>query len=257
MPLGGVAVEADHVTAELLQLGQRAREVLHQRDRHVLERARGRLGQRAVERRAVAARHDEAGRAEHRRRAQDGADVVRVGHLVEHDDGPAGAVSASSASVGSGSGSASIRAPWCTVSAPSRRSRSRGSTRSCASCRAARASAAGGARRCRSGRAWRWRAAGWRAPPPPRGCRRSGGGHSPRRARAAGAESWSGGAVAVGSVAHGAGSGVSSAAMLGPIAVDRDIGAYHHIPRAIAPAGDGGAISFGCWPCVSEGCPSG
>ena len=37
------------------------------------------------------ARHDEAGRAEHRRRAQDGADVVRVGHLVEQDDGPAAA----------------------------------------------------------------------------------------------------------------------------------------------------------------------
>ena len=79
------------VHAELLQLGQRAGEVLHQRDRHMLERAGGRLGQRAVERRAVAARHDEAAGAERRGRAQDGADVVRVGDLVEHDEGPAGA----------------------------------------------------------------------------------------------------------------------------------------------------------------------
>ena len=76
---------------ELLQLGQRPREVLHQRDRHMLERAGGRLRQRAVERRAVAPGHDEAAGAERRARAQDGADVVRVGHLVEHDEGPPGA----------------------------------------------------------------------------------------------------------------------------------------------------------------------
>ena len=88
------------MTVELLQLGQRAREVLHQRDRHVLERAGGRLGQRAVERRAVPSRHDEPGRAEHRGRAQDGADVVRVGHLVEHDQGPAGARSGQLLQVG-------------------------------------------------------------------------------------------------------------------------------------------------------------
>ena len=46
-PIGRVPVEADHGDAELLQLGQRAREVLHQRDGHVLERARGGLGERA------------------------------------------------------------------------------------------------------------------------------------------------------------------------------------------------------------------
>ena len=118
-------------TAELLQLGERAGQVLHQRHGHVLERARGRLGQRAVERRAVAARHDEAGGAEHGGRAQDGADVVRVGDLVEHDQRPAARrAPARSASVGSGSGSVSSSAPWCTVSGPSRRSRSSGSTRS-------------------------------------------------------------------------------------------------------------------------------
>ena len=89
MRVGGVVVEADHEAAELLELGERAGKVLHQRHGHVLERARGRLGERAVERRAVAAGHDEAGRAERRARAQDGADVVRVGDLVEHDDGPA------------------------------------------------------------------------------------------------------------------------------------------------------------------------
>ena len=59
-----------------------------------LQRARCRLGQRAAERRAVAASHDQPGRAEHCGRAQDGADVVRVGDLVEHDERatPVGAV---------------------------------------------------------------------------------------------------------------------------------------------------------------------
>jgi hypothetical protein len=37
----------------------------------------------------MTASHDEAARAEDRRRAEDGADVMRVGHLVENDEGPA------------------------------------------------------------------------------------------------------------------------------------------------------------------------
>ena len=138
----GRAVEAERDAALLLQLGEGARKVLHQRDGNELERAGGGLRQRAVERRAVAARHDQAGGAEHGGRAQDGADVVRVGDLVEHDErarlrrarrGPAMS--------GSSSGSVSSMTPWCTVSSPSRRSRSRGVTRSGANCRAVTASA--------------------------------------------------------------------------------------------------------------------
>ena len=88
------------IKLQLLQLGQRPRQVLHQRHGYVLQRTGGRLGERAVERRAVPARHDHARRAEHRRRAQDGTDIVRVGHLVEHHDRPAGGTVGQLAQVG-------------------------------------------------------------------------------------------------------------------------------------------------------------
>ena len=116
--------------------------------------------------------------AEHGGRAQDGADVVRVGDLVEHDDRPAGSAAAAiSASVGSGSGSVSSSTPWCTVSAPSRRSRSRGQTRSGASWRAASAVCEPVLGVLGHQQARDRALAGLRAPPPPRACRRGARGH--------------------------------------------------------------------------------
>src|SRR5436189_296725 len=88
-PVGCLPVEADHGNVEVLQFGERAREVLHERDRYVLERAGGGLRESAGQRWAMSPGHDEARRAEHGSGAQDGTDVVRVGHLVEDDDGPA------------------------------------------------------------------------------------------------------------------------------------------------------------------------
>ena len=52
--------------------------------------ARGRLGQCAAERGRMAVLQDHAARAEGRRRAEDGPDILRVGDLVEHDQDPAG-----------------------------------------------------------------------------------------------------------------------------------------------------------------------
>ena len=78
------------VNPSLLHRVDGAREVLLERDRHELERAGGRFRQRRIERRAVAARHHETAGSEHGARAQDGADVVRVGHLIEHHERPAG-----------------------------------------------------------------------------------------------------------------------------------------------------------------------
>ncbi len=85
-----LVVETDGGEPQLLHRVDGAREVLLERDRHELERAGGRLRQRRIERRAVAARHHETAGSEHRARAQDGAHIVRVGDLIEHHERPAG-----------------------------------------------------------------------------------------------------------------------------------------------------------------------
>ena len=77
-------VEADHEEAALLERGEPAREILHADQRHVFERAGGGLGQRAGRIRAVALRGDDRRRRERGGRAEDGADIVRIGDLVEH-----------------------------------------------------------------------------------------------------------------------------------------------------------------------------
>ena len=82
-------------------------------------------------------------------------------------------ISTSSSSVGSGSGSVSISAPWCTVSAPSRRSRSFGSTalvRQLPGGERLLQAALGVVRQIELGDGAAWDC---RAPPRPRGCRRS------------------------------------------------------------------------------------
>ena len=128
MRASAVAVEADADYTEIAERPERLRQIGHQCDGNVLECARRRLGERACQRRAVPARHDEAAGGEHRRRSQDRPDVMRVGDLIEHDQRSAVARPLAPARPGSGSGRASVSssAPWCTVSAPSRRSRSRG-----------------------------------------------------------------------------------------------------------------------------------
>ena len=83
----GVAVEADNSEAGGLQLVERPRQVRHEGDRHEFQRAGRGFGEDAIERRAVPARHDQARGSEHGRRAQDGADVMRVGDLIEHQQG--------------------------------------------------------------------------------------------------------------------------------------------------------------------------
>ena len=78
------AVEADGQEAAVVQLGQRAREILHQHQRHKLQRAGGGFRQHAGGLRAVARRGDDRLHREGRRRSHDRADIVRIGDLVEH-----------------------------------------------------------------------------------------------------------------------------------------------------------------------------
>ena len=61
---------------------------MHQRDRHVFEGARCRLGESAIERGAVSPGHDQAGGPKHTRRAQNGAHIVWVGDLIENQERP-------------------------------------------------------------------------------------------------------------------------------------------------------------------------
>ncbi len=75
--------EAGDPEAALLEKLDRAREVGDPDQRHMLERAGGCLGQRPGFRRRVALGQDDRERAEGGGRAQDRADILRVGHLVE------------------------------------------------------------------------------------------------------------------------------------------------------------------------------
>ena len=67
-----------------------AREILHRDDGHVFERAGGGFRQHAGRLRTVPCRRDHRRHREARRRAQDRADIVRVGDLVEHEHDPGG-----------------------------------------------------------------------------------------------------------------------------------------------------------------------
>lgn len=80
------AVEADNSEARGFQFVERARKIGDEGDRDKLEGSRCGFGENAVEGRAMPARHDEAARAENRRRSQNRADVMRVGHLIENDE---------------------------------------------------------------------------------------------------------------------------------------------------------------------------
>ena len=84
----GLAVEADAGEAHLADLLQRAGEVLHLDPLDPVERAGGGLGEHAGLGGGVAAGGDDRVGGEGDGRAQDRADVVRVGDLVEDDDEP-------------------------------------------------------------------------------------------------------------------------------------------------------------------------
>ena len=82
--LAALAVEANGHEAAVVQLVQRAGEILHGHQWHQLQRAGGRLRQHPGRFGAVTRRGDDGLDREGRRRAQDGADIVRIGDLVEH-----------------------------------------------------------------------------------------------------------------------------------------------------------------------------
>ena len=71
-----------------MQLAQRVGEILHLDQVDMLERAGRRFGQHAAFLRAVPRRGDQRAGPEGHCRAHDRADIVRVGHLVEHHDQP-------------------------------------------------------------------------------------------------------------------------------------------------------------------------
>ena len=85
---GAAGVQPDRPDTGRLQRDQRAGDVDRAQQRHGLQRAGRGLGERAGLLRRVAVLGDHRRHAERRGRAQDGADVARVGDLVEHDQRP-------------------------------------------------------------------------------------------------------------------------------------------------------------------------
>ena len=83
-----LAGEAEAPVAGLGHFLERASEIDHAHPRHDLECARGRFGDHPTFGRGVAVLRDQRGGIERRGRAQDRADVVRIGHLVENHQGP-------------------------------------------------------------------------------------------------------------------------------------------------------------------------
>ncbi len=80
----GIPGEPDPPEPRLGNLIERSGEVDDPGPRHPLERAGRRLGDHPAFRRRMAVLGDDAERPERRRGAEDGADIVGVGHLVEH-----------------------------------------------------------------------------------------------------------------------------------------------------------------------------
>ena len=74
----------------LAQLREALREILDEDHWHDVERSARGFGEHAGERRAVPLGQDEAACAESRRRAQSGADILRVGDLIEHEQNTVG-----------------------------------------------------------------------------------------------------------------------------------------------------------------------
>ena len=110
--------------AALLQHFQGVAEVAHFDHRHEVERAGGRFRHDAGFARRVACRRDHRVGAKGAGGAQDRADIVRVGQLVEdHDELGLGQMSLRPKRL---TGSTSSATPWCTASAPSSRSSSFG-----------------------------------------------------------------------------------------------------------------------------------
>jgi hypothetical protein len=77
--------EAHAEKAAISKLRQALREILDENHRHEVERPARGLGKRARKRRAVPLGHDETRSAERRGRAQGGADILRIRHLIEHE----------------------------------------------------------------------------------------------------------------------------------------------------------------------------
>ena len=71
--------------ARRANLVERARQIDDADPRHALQRARSGLGERPRFGRRVPVLRDQRGRPERRRAAQDRADVVGIGHLIEHE----------------------------------------------------------------------------------------------------------------------------------------------------------------------------
>ena len=82
--VAALAVEPDGEEAAIVQFGQRARQISHAHQRHQFQRAGGGFRQHAGGLRAVPGGDDDGLDRKRRGRAQDGADIVRVGDLVEH-----------------------------------------------------------------------------------------------------------------------------------------------------------------------------
>ena len=81
-----IAVEADHLEAQLLQFVNGANEVGDAGNTNLLEAARCGLGQRAAKRRTVAIGRNEGGGAEYGCGPENRPEIVWIGDLIEHDD---------------------------------------------------------------------------------------------------------------------------------------------------------------------------
>ena len=122
----GFAGEADPPEARLADFLQRSGEIDHPHPRHPLERAGRGLGDDSAFRRRMAVLGDDSDRSERRCRAQDGADIMRIGDLVEDQQNGAlaGAAFRRPSSQTSSSGSTSMTTPWCGASCGTSRPRS-------------------------------------------------------------------------------------------------------------------------------------
>ena len=79
-----VAVEPNREKSTLLQLAQRARKILYCDDRNEIERARRGFSENTSCFGRMPRRDDDRAHREGRGRAQDRADIVRIGDLIEH-----------------------------------------------------------------------------------------------------------------------------------------------------------------------------
>ena len=111
--MGAAAVESAAVDPQRrpFRLGEEAGEIGHDRDRNVLDRPRGRAADgRRHAGRLVRGQHD-AGRPRALGAARDGAEVARIGDLVEADEQRLAAPRASSPASAYGYGSTRATTP--------------------------------------------------------------------------------------------------------------------------------------------------